>query len=224
MTSSEVVGCQSIGRMRSSNWEEVRSFHFLMIVHMIAIPPTLAAMTMSIVNVVRVILDDDPEATAEVLGAALDAFVVIVTWTLVGVAAAGEVVTAVMGGREAVVEVELEDDEDELEVVELELELVCVSGPKMLLRPKGSEVEEDEEDEEEEEEEEEDGTELKEVGVFWVGLRVLDMLGVDVVALLVEEGLVVLVLDGGLAPAPFKSGPTPWGEGARFLIRRLRLA
>jgi hypothetical protein len=68
-----------MGRMRSSNWEDVRNFHFLMIVHTMAVPPTQDAIIISIVNVVRVILDDDPEATADVLGEALDACVVMVT-------------------------------------------------------------------------------------------------------------------------------------------------
>jgi len=71
-----------MGRMRSSNWEDVRNFHFLMIVQMIAVPPTHAAMTMSTVNVVRVILDA-PEGVGlglgELLAEASDACVVMVT-------------------------------------------------------------------------------------------------------------------------------------------------
>jgi hypothetical protein len=64
---------------------------------------------------------------------------------------------------------------------------------------------------------------LEGAGVFVEGAGVLDGLGVDGVVLLVEDEM--LEADGGLAPAPLagpKSG-MPCGEGARFLIRRLRL-
>ena len=43
------VGCQSIGCMRSSNWDEGLNFHLRMMVHMSAVPPMQEAITMSMV-------------------------------------------------------------------------------------------------------------------------------------------------------------------------------
>lgn len=221
-----------MGCMRSLNWEDARNFHFLMIVHMIAIPPIDAAMTMSTVNVVRVILDDDPEGVAGLLGEALDACVVTVTWALVGVAITGELVTAVMDGSDALDEGELDDDNDEdvPEEVEMELELelepeaVWVSELRTLLSPVGPAVEDDDEAVA--------AGVLEVAGVFLEGAEVSDEAAVDCVVVLVAD--VVSVLVGGSAPAPlagpalpllpFKTPSTsPCGEGARFLIRRLRL-
>lgn len=56
---SSVVGCQSIGFMRSSNEDDAENFHFLMIVQMMAEPATEAPMTMRMVTVVRVTLESD---------------------------------------------------------------------------------------------------------------------------------------------------------------------
>lgn len=53
-----------------------------MIVQMIAVPPTQAAMTMSTVSVVRVILADDDEGVDEAVEDASDASVVIVTFAI----------------------------------------------------------------------------------------------------------------------------------------------
>jgi len=89
-----------MGRMRSSNWEEARNFHFLMIVQMIAVPPTQAAITMSTVSVVRVILADDDEGVDEAVADASDpdASVVIVTFAIdAGVVAWDEVATTAGG-------------------------------------------------------------------------------------------------------------------------------
>jgi hypothetical protein len=195
-----------------------------MIVHKMAIPPTDAAMTMSTVTVVRVILDADPETVAEVVGEALDAWVVTVTWALVGVATTGESGTAVMDGREALDDDELDDDNDEdvLEEEELELalelEAVCVSELRRLLI-KGVLVEDDDEAEA--------AGVLEVAGVFREEVAISDEEGVDCVVALVADGVFELV--GGSAPAPLaRTGlsvetPFAWGGGARFLIRRLRL-
>jgi hypothetical protein len=51
-SSGFVVGCQSIGCIRSSNWDEGLNFHFLMTVQITATPPTAAAMTIRTVMVV----------------------------------------------------------------------------------------------------------------------------------------------------------------------------
>jgi len=211
-----------MGRMRSSNWDDVRSFHFLMIVHMIAVPPTHAAMTIRTVNVVRVILDDDEVGAAEVLGEASDACVVTVTWALVGVNATRGVLTAVIDVREGVDEGELDDDDRVLDEEErgIELEPVFVSEPSKPLRPKGSLAEDVGEGEAE-------GV-LEEAGVFLEGVGVLDGVGDKLNEVLVADA--EAVSEGGLAPAPLtapgleplnRPSPTPWGRGARFLIRRL---
>jgi hypothetical protein len=117
-----------------------------MIVHIIAVPPTHAAMIMSMVNVVRVILDADAVGAAEVVGEASDACVVTVTWALVGVNATGGVLTAVIDVGEAIDEDELVDKDVELggvEEVELELESELVIGLRTPLRPRGSLVEDE---------------------------------------------------------------------------------
>jgi hypothetical protein len=119
-----------------------------MIVHMMAVPPTHDAMTMSTVNVVRVILDDDEVGTAEELAEASDACVVTVTWALVGVATTGGVLTAATEVRETVDDDELDDDtSDELggdeEDGALELEAVFVSELTTLLSTGGLLVEDD---------------------------------------------------------------------------------
>jgi len=62
-----------MGRMRSSNWEDARNFHFLMIVQRIAVPPTQAAIIMSTVNVVRVILAEEEVGADEAVADASDA-------------------------------------------------------------------------------------------------------------------------------------------------------
>jgi len=104
-----------MGRMRSSNWEEARNFHFLMIVQMIAVPPTQAAMTMSTVSVVRVILDDDDEGADDAVADASDASVVIVVLAIdIGVVAGEEEATTV-GAWEVVTGEALEDDDDDEE-------------------------------------------------------------------------------------------------------------
>lgn len=191
-----------------------------MIVHMMAVPPTHDAMTISTVNVVRVILEDEPEGMAEVLGVAFDACVVIVTCALVGAATTRGVVATIDGG-DMVDEGEFDDNdedvlEEELELeLELELKLVCVSGLRMLLRPKGSLVEDDDE---------EIRGVLEEAGVFSEGTGVLDGLGVDVAVGLVADGASVLAPLTDPALPPKMRVTSPCGEGARFLIRRLRLA
>ena len=113
-----------------------------------AVPPTQAAMTMSTVNVVRVILPDDEVGAAEVLGEASEASVVTVTCALVGVTTTRGVLTAVIDARDVEDEDKLGDNEDDVleeedEERELELKPRLVSGSKMLLRPKGSLAEDD---------------------------------------------------------------------------------
>jgi len=170
-----------------------------MIVHIMAVPPTHDAITMSTVNVVRVILDADAVGAAEELAEASDACVVTVTWALVGVGATG-LLTATMGEVEAVGEDEVNNDEaDELEDVEeetLELEAVFVSKLTTLLSAKVSLVEDDKDA----------GVEdvLDEEGVFLYGLGVLDRLGVDCNGVLDAAAGADDVLDteGGSAPAP----------------------
>lgn len=195
-----------------------------MMVHKMAIPPTDAAIPIITVTVVRVILDDDPEAVAEVVGEALDACVVTVTWALVGVAAAGESVIAVMDGREVLDDDELDDDKDEdvleeeVPVLALELEVVCVSELTRLL-VKGVLVEDDDEAEA--------AGGLEEAGVFLEEVAVSDEEDVDCVVALVAD--VVPELVGGSAAAPLAGSALPLlpgklpacDEGARFLIRRL---
>jgi len=224
--------------MRSSNWEDVRSFHFLMTVQMMAVPPTHAAMTTSTVNVARVILDADSEeeAVGELLAEASDACVVTVTWVLDGVPTIGEAVIPVMDGREAVDKDVLGDnDEVVLEEEVLEVELVWVVELRRVLAPKGSLVEEDDCCEVEA------AGVLEEAGAFVEGAGVLDGVGVELAAVLDADDVPVsvAVVVGGSAPAPLaapalaasalplpppKSPPMPpCAEGARFLIRRLRL-
>jgi hypothetical protein len=229
MPSSDVVGCQSIGRMRSSNWEDVRNFHFLMIVHRMAIPPTDAAMTTSTSTVARVILDDDPEVAAAAVGEALDAAcVVTVTWALVGVATTGDSGAAVVDGRGGLDEGKLGDDNDEdvLEEEELELtlelEAACVELGRSL--GKGVLVEDDDEVEV--------AGVLEVAGVFFEEVAVSDEEVVDCVVEL-DADAVLDELDGGSAATPLAglllSLPLPGrsraacGEGARFFISRLRL-
>jgi len=103
-----------MGRMRSSNWEEARNFHFLMIVQMIAVPPTQAAITMSTVSVVRVILaDDDDEGADDAVADASDASVVIVVLAIdIGVVVGEEEATTV-GAWEVVTGEALEDVDDD---------------------------------------------------------------------------------------------------------------
>ena len=119
-----------------------------MIVHMMAVPPTHDAITMSTVKVVRVILDDDEVGAAEALAEALDACVVTVTWALVGVGVVTKegVVAAAMDVRSAVDEDELDSGDGGLEGVdkgELELEPVFVDELTTLLRADGSLAEDD---------------------------------------------------------------------------------
>jgi len=173
-----------------------------MIVQMMAVPPTQAAMTMSTVSVVRVILEDDPEGEAEVLAEASDASVVTVTWALVGVTITGGVLTAITGVREVEDDGKLSSDEDDVldeedeedgedGERELELELMLVSGSKMLLRPKGSLAEDD-------------GIEaegvLEEDGVCLEGAGVMDGFGVDSAAVLLDADEMTTVSVGGSAP------------------------
>jgi len=170
-----------------------------MIVHIMAVPPTHDAITMSTVNVVRVILDADAVGAAEELAEASDACVVTVTWALVGMGATG-VLAAAVGEIEAVDEDEVDNDEtDELEDTEeetLELETVFVSKLTTLLSPKVSLVEDDKDA----------GVEgvLEEEGVFLDGVGVLDGLGVDCDGVLDATAGADDVLDteGGSAPAP----------------------
>lgn len=198
-----------------------------MTVHMIATPPTPAAMAMITVNVVRVILDDDATGAAEVLGDASDAWVVTVTWALVGVAITRGVLTAAMDVREEVDEDKLDDRDDVLEEGRV-LELGFVIELRMPLRPKGSLVEDDDEAEA--------GGVLEKVGVFFEGAGVLDEVGVDSAGVLdadADEDAdadAETVSEGGSAAAPsaglrllLPPPKSPCGRGARFLIRRLRL-
>jgi hypothetical protein len=196
--------------MRSSNWEDLLNFHFLMIVQMMATPPTLAAITMSTVNVVRVILEALLVATAEVVAEAAAAAVVMVTCELEGsitalVSGAAEVVgraTLVVFGRIDEDEVE-ESEAEEVVVVRatvLEVVAVFVSELMMLLKPKGS------------------VTEVEELVVT------ADLTGVAAGLVVAEpadvpdpEGLTV----GGPPATPITVGRAV--SVARFLIRRLRL-
>jgi len=59
-----------MGFKRSSKDEDALNFHFLIMVQMMATPPTEAAITMRIVTVVRAMVLAEPEATAEVVAAA----------------------------------------------------------------------------------------------------------------------------------------------------------
>jgi len=139
----------------------------------------------------------------------------------------------VMEGREAVDKDELDDNaEDVLEEEALELEPVWVIELRTLVTLKGALVEEDDccccEVE---------AVGVLEVaGVFLDGAGVLDGVGVEFAVVLDADGVPVSVpvAVGGSAAAPLaapalplspsKSPPTPpCGEGARFLIRRLRL-
>jgi len=201
-----------------------------MIVHMMAVPPTHDAMTMSTVNVVRVILDDDAVGAAEALAGALDACVVTVTWAFVGVGVVttGGVVAAAMEVRSAEDADELNNGDGELESVdkgELELEPGLAVELTALLGPNGLSVEDDEEGAGA-------GGELEVIRVFLEDVGVLDGVGDDCTDVLDTIGVVVVSV-GGSSPAPMagpafllsspKSPPPSWGRGARFLIRRLRL-
>jgi hypothetical protein len=72
-SSAFVVGCQSIGCIRSSNWDEGLNFHFLMTVQITAMPPTAAAMTIRTVMVVCFpeLLEGAAEDVAEAAAAVL---------------------------------------------------------------------------------------------------------------------------------------------------------
>jgi TATA-binding protein-associated factor Taf7 len=107
--------------MRSSNWEEARNFHFLMIVQMIAVPATQAAMTMSTV-IVRESLTDDDGGVDDAVADASDASVVIVTFAIdAGVVAWDEEATTV-GAWEVITGEALDDDDDDEEEEEEEEE------------------------------------------------------------------------------------------------------
>jgi hypothetical protein len=176
-----------------------------MIVHMMAVPPTHDAITMSTVKVVRVILDDDAVGAAEALAEASDACVVTVTWALVGVGVVTKgVVAAAMDVRSAVDEDELDSGDGGLESVdegelELEPEPVFVDELTTLLRPDGPLVEDDEE------EDGGAGAELDVVGIFLEDVGVSDGVGADCTDVL-DAADVVLTSVGGSAPAP-TAGP-----------------
>ena len=68
--SSELVGRQSMGFKRSSKDEDALNFHFLIMVQMMATPPTEAAMTIKMVTVVRAMVLAEPDGVAEVVAAA----------------------------------------------------------------------------------------------------------------------------------------------------------
>lgn len=139
--SSPVVGCQSIGFMRSSNEDDAENFHFLMIVQIMAAPATEAAMTMRIVTVVRVTLDDDDEALAadEAVAEASEASVVTVTLGF-ALDTRGVVEEAVVRGKADDEILRATDEDEEVEEV-LETELLVedleVNPLTMLLSPKG---------------------------------------------------------------------------------------
>jgi len=203
-----------MGRMRSSNWEDALNFHFLMIVQMIAVPPTTDAITMSTVNVVRLILDDDDEAAAVDEADASDASVVTVTLgvDMGTIAVVGRVVlgaAVVRGATETEEDVDDDAGADELED-ELLLELVDVKELTMLL--KRLEVDDDDVVEVEEEE-----VVLETAGL----LEELEVELVDVTLALAPLELPV----GGLFPAPLTGtrGVPSALAGTRFLISRLRL-
>lgn len=139
--SSPVVGCQSIGFMRSSNEDDAENFHFLMIVQIMAAPATEAAMTMRIVTVVRVTLDDDEALAAdEAVAEASEASVVTVTFGS-ALDTRGVVEEAVVRGKADDEILRAADEDEEVEEV-LETELLVedleVSPLTMLLSPKGS--------------------------------------------------------------------------------------
>jgi hypothetical protein len=108
--------------MRSSNWEDARNFHFLMIVQIIAVPPTQAAMTISTVNVVRVILAADEVGADEVVADAADAGVVIVTLAIDEALLTGEEAGMTTGvwevGREETLAAGVDDGDDDNERTE----------------------------------------------------------------------------------------------------------
>lgn len=92
-SSGLLVGCQSIGCMRSSNWDEGLNFHFLIIVQMTATPPMDDAMTMRTVKVVFLVDAVALAAAAEreaVADSACPVAVRVMVWVLSGVLAANE--------------------------------------------------------------------------------------------------------------------------------------
>jgi len=146
-------------------------------------------------------------------------------------------VIPVVDGREAVDKDVLGDnDEAVLEEEVLEVEPVWVVELRRVLIPKGSLVEEDDCCEVEAA-----AGVLEGAGVFVDGAGVLDGVGVELAAVVEADDVPVsvAVAAGGSAPAPLappalaapalpllpsKSPPMPpCAEGARFLIRRLRL-
>jgi hypothetical protein len=93
-SSGLLVGCQSMGCMRSSNWDDGLNFHFLMIVQMTAIPPMHDAMTMRTVRVVFLVDVVAPAAEAgAVADAACPVAVCVMVWVLSGMLATGALET-----------------------------------------------------------------------------------------------------------------------------------
>ena len=139
--SSPVVGCQSIGFMRSSNEDDAENFHFLMIVQIMAAPATEAAITIRMMIVVRVTLDDDEVLAAdEAVAEASEASVVTVTLGFaLGIRRIEEVVVRGKADNELVGASDgVEEVEEEVLETKLLVKDVDVSPLTMLLSPKGS--------------------------------------------------------------------------------------
>jgi len=108
-----IVGCQSMGCIRVSNWDEGLNFHFRMMVHMRATPAIQAAMTMSTVTVVLrlELLEGCPVDVADAAPAAVlvtkmaDTLRLLVVVTIAGV-------WATTAGTETVVDREDVEEED----------------------------------------------------------------------------------------------------------------
>jgi hypothetical protein len=127
-SSGLVVGCQSIGCIRSSNWDEGLNFHFLMTVQIMATPPTAAAMTIRTVMVVcfPVSLAGAAEDVAEAAEAA-----VLVTKTVPPPApneAEGRALTLRVGRADEVRAADEVVGTDEVEGVETETDCEVVTA------------------------------------------------------------------------------------------------
>jgi len=107
------VGCQSMGCILPSNWDEGLNFHLRMMVQMRATPPTQAAMTMSTVTVVLrpVLLEGCPVDVAEAAAAVLVTKMADTLRLLVGVVVP-VLLWAATAGAETVVD---REDVEELE-------------------------------------------------------------------------------------------------------------
>lgn len=140
-SSWSIVGCQSIGCMRSSNSADGLNFHLRIMVQMMTAPPMQDATTMMTVTVVFA-MDEEPEAVAAgvSVGASEAEVLVSVSVTSAGpvgpcaalvVADVLEAGWLVVGGREREVVDEVEVDDDD--VVEVDVVDVDVAEVEVLV-------------------------------------------------------------------------------------------